>query len=347
MATPQDPRAAASIIDQIAAKQMGVQPAAPPQAPAQAQKPDTPEAKAQTQGAPVTEGDKMQDPAVVYEVAFGENDKRKLTPEQIKSTFERYSALNFKNQMLSPVNNIIQKIMAENPGMTPTQVAQKMEAIYKAQQPNAQFGGPSPSNQPQQPGQAGQPKTAQDMESVFKKWEDDNAASLPPGYREMVQGTQGELQQMKMALAQTQMMLRQVLGQSQGVADAARAGVQQSRNDTTLVIKQQIANNVDRAQSALQLPDQAANDFLTFATERGYTLEDFVDPQLTYRVMADFRNNMNSPEMERLKAIASRRQAYTGSLAAGTPSAGPAGASGAPTSFDNFAGKIMAQKGLA
>lgn len=349
MATPQDPNAAASLIDQIAAKQMGVQPAAPAAAPQQApaQKPDSAEAKAATQGSPETESDKMQAPAVVYEVEFGPQDKRKLTPEQIASTFQRYSALNFKNQALAPVNSIIQRIMQENPGMTPADVAQKMEAIYRAQQPNAQFGGPSPSNQPQQPGQAGNPpQTNQSMDDVFKKWEEENAASLPPGYREMVSGTQGELQQMKAALAQTQQMLKMVLGQTQGVADAARMGVQQAQADTSNVIRQQISNNVDRAQAALQLPDEAANDFLTFATERGYTLEDFVDPQLTYRVMADFRNNMNSPEMERLKAIASRRQSYTGSLGAATPSSGAPGAGQQSSRFDQFAGNIMAQKGL-
>lgn len=352
---PQDPNAAASIIDQIASKQMGVQPApgappqagAPPQPPPNAPAPETAEGKAAAKGAPQTEGDKMSAPAVVYEVEFGPEDKRKLTPEQIKSTFERYSALNFRNQVLSPVNSIIQRIMQENPGMSPQQIAQKMEAIYKAQQSNAQFGGPSPSNPPQGQPQQQQGQSNQSIDDQFKKWEEENAASLPPGYREMVHGTQGELGQIKSALAQTQQMLRMVLGQSQGVADAARQGVQQSQSDTQNVIRQQIANNVDRSQAALQLPDDAAQDFMTFATERGYTLEDFVDPQLTYRVMADFRNNMNSPEMERLKAIASRRQAYTGSMAAGTPSAGPAGSGQEPSRFDQFAGKVMAQKGLA
>ena len=33
-------------------------------------------------------------------------------------------------------------------------------------------------------------------------------------------------------------------------------------------------------------------------------MEDFVDPQMTIRVMQDFKNNMDSPEMERMRAIA-------------------------------------------
>ena len=344
-----------AMLEAIASKQLGAapaaaapppQPGAPPPQPQQRQ--PSPEEAAATKAAPTTEADQMAKPAVVYEVEFTENDKRKLTPEQIKSTFERYSALNYRNAQLAPVHNVLAKIMQENPGMDPNGLAQKMEAIYKAQASNPTMGQQSPQQQrQQQPTDATPGQSNMDIEAQLAQWEKENAASLPPGYKDMISGTKGELGQIKSQLAQTQQMLAAVLGQSQGVAEAARAGMQQSRQDGMQAVKQQIANNIDRAQQALQLQDDAAQDFMTFSSERGYSLEDFADPMLVFRVMADFRNNMNSPEMERLKAIASRRQAYTGSLSAASPSSGPGGQSMSPTPFDQFADKIMSQKGFA
>ena len=55
-----------------------------------------------------------------------------------------------------------------------------------------------------------------------------------------------------------------------------------------------------------------AEDFQVFANERGYTQEDFLDPQLRLRVMNDFKNSVHSGEMERLRDISKRRQAFTG-----------------------------------
>jgi hypothetical protein len=78
-------------------------------------------------------------------------------------------------------------------------------------------------------------------------------------------------------------------------------------------------------------------------------MEDFVDPQLTIKVMTDFKNNMDSPEMERMRAIAQRRQAYTGSMGS-TPSAGSnaeAGAGDGGNTFDKLATMAMQKKGMA
>jgi hypothetical protein len=80
---------------------------------------------------------------------------------------------------------------------------------------------------------------------------------------------------------------------------------------------------------------------MIFAAERGYTMEDFVDPNLTIKVMQDFRNSMDSPEMERMRGIAQRRQAFTGSLGA-TPSAGEAPAEDASAAtFDRLVNRGM------
>lgn len=357
---PQNPQAAASMIDRIAAQAMGVPQQAAP-APAQAPAPipnqvaaktqpaDTTQGKAAEAGSPKTEADAMTDDAVLYEIEFGEGDKRKLTPAQIKSTFERYSALNYKSAQYKPVMDLVEQIMRDNPGLDPMQMRQQMEAVYKAQQSNPTMGntqgdrsGPNETSGNRQPA---------DMEASLKEWEEQNAASLPPGYKDLMMGQAAlpqAMQQMQQQMAMMQRMMQSVLGQSQGVAEAARTGMNQAQNQQIQAVRQQIANNIDRVQQALQLPDEAAQDFMIFAAERGFTMEDFVDPQLTIKVMQDFKNNMASPEMERMRSIAQRRQAYTGSLGS-APSSGPA-APAAPaqggSTFDRLAGMALGQRGM-
>jgi hypothetical protein len=329
------------MVEAIAAQQMGVEPQMQQQ-PQQQQRPAPPTAEEQASeaGAPTTEAEQMAADPIMYEIAFGDQ-KRKLTPEQISSTFQRYSALNHRNAMLAPVHSVIEKIMTDNPNMNPQQLAEAMQAAYAANASNPQMG----QQQQAQPPQGMQPQGNEDISAQLARWEEENAVSLPPGYKEQLIGGNQSMQQMQQQLMQTQQMLQMVLAQSQGVADAAKQGVGQAQGQQVNAIKQSIANNVDRAQAALRLPDDAANDFMTFATERGYTMEDFVDPQLTIKVMTDFRNNMNSPEMERLRQIAQRRQAYTGSLGS-APSAGQAAtpADAAPPEFEQLVNSAMSSR---
>ena len=350
MATPQDPQAMAAMVDQIAARQMGVDPqaqAAPEAAPAkeEAPKDDSTEGKAAEKGSPETEGDKIGADAIIYEIEFGENDNRKLTPQQIKSTFERYSALNYKNAQYKPVMDLVEQIMRENPGINSKQLADQMNNFYKAQQSNPTMG----NTEGEKSGEYSKDAAAKsgDLDSMLKKWEDENAASLPPGYKEMLVGQNQSMAQMQQQLMATQQMLQQVMAQSQGVADAARTGMQEGQNQQVNAVRQQIANNIDRVQQALRLPDDKANDFMVFAAERGYTMEDFVDPQLTIKVMQDFKNNMDSPEMERMRGIAQRRQAFTGSLGSSPSANAPAGDMPAESTFDKFASAAMSRRGIS
>ena len=353
MAQPQSPEQMMAAVDGIAAKKMGVEPQQaaqapapqaapqmPPQMPSQPpQKPESSNDKAAEQGSPDTEGDKMDAEAIIYSVDFGEGNQRDLTPQQIKSTFERYSAMNYKNAQYKPVYDIVDQIMRDNPNLNSRQVAEQMTAVYKAQQSNPTMGNT-------QGKQSGQPQPQNDLDSSLKKWEEENAASLPPGYKEMIQGGQQGMQQMQQELARTQAMIRQMAAQNQGVADAAKQQVQSSTGQQVEAVRQHIANNLDRIQQGLKLPSEKAQDFMVFAAERGYTLEDFVDPNLTAKVMTDFKNNMDSPEMERMRGIAQRRQAFTGSLGS-TPGAG--GASEGPvaeSTFDKFTQQAMSKKGL-
>lgn len=376
------------MVDRIAARQMGVEPqqaqqaemAAAEQAAAQQQAAeqqgrqsqqaaqqrqnqqptnqdagkDSDEDKATEKGGPETEGDRMGADAIIYEVEFGEGNKRQLTPQQIKSTFERYSSLNHKQAQYKPVLDVVEQVMRDNPGVNSKQIADYMKSVMKAQKSNPTMGNTqdnqsqSPDGQGHQNSQNGQGQQ-KDLETMLKDWEEENAASLPPGYKEMVMNGQQGMAQMQQQLQATQQMLRQVMAQSQGVADAAKEGVQQGQEQQVDAVRQQIGNNIDRVQQALELPDEKAEDFMVFAAERGFTLEDFVDPQLTLKVMTDFKNNMDSPEMERMRQIAQRRQAYTGSLGS-TPSATPgaeAGMQDQPSRVDQMAERIMAQRGMS
>lgn len=344
MAKPQDPQAMAAMVDGIASKALGV--TATQAQPAPEPKQDSAEGQAAEKGSPETEGDKVSAEAIIYDVDFGDGNQRQLTPQQIKSTFERYSALNYKNAQYKPVMDVIDQYMRANPNMTTKQMAETLQNLAKANESNPTMGNTDGEKS------GDYDKTAAlksgDMDAMLSKWEEDNAASLPPGYKEMMSSQGQGMAAMQQQLAQTQQMLQQVLAQSAGVADAAKQGMQGAQSQQINAVRQQIANNIDRVQQALGLPDDKANDFMVFAGERGFTMEDFVDPQLTIKVMQDFKNNMNSPEMERMRAIAQRRQAYTGSLGS-TPSASPgAEAGGNPegSTFDKLAQSAMAKRGM-
>lgn len=357
-----DPQA---LIDAIASRQMGVPPqgnataaataspaamppgaGAPPPAPGPGpgapnpnNAPPTAQEQAASAGAPTDEGNKSQADAVLYEIEFQPGQKRKLTPDQIKSTFDRYSALNFEHAQMKPVLETAKAIM-EHHKMDPIAFAQAMiETAKRGADGPATFGETQASNR-------GPETTAKDMpadsfEAKLKRWEEENAASLPPGYKEMMLSQVQSQRQMQ----QMMQMMQDVMSKSAGVADAAKAMNDVGRDTKVQAIRQTIGNNVDRAQQALQLPDAAAQDFMVYASERGYTLEDFVDPQLTYKVMQDFRNNMNSPEMERLRSMAQRRQAFTGSLGS-TPGGGAAAGAGdaAPSTFDKLVSSAMTSR---
>lgn len=298
---------------------------------------DTAQDKAMAAGSPTDEGGKMQADPIVYEIDMGEGKKRPMTPDQIKGMSERYSSLNYKHAQMKPVLDIVDRMLQSNPNAKPEHVAQLMMNMMKGTQSQPQFGQQNPKDQGNQ--------TAPADIDPFAQWEKDNASTLPPGYKEMMQGNRGITQQMQ----QMQQMLQQVLASGQGVADAARAGQQDARQTQIGAVQRTIANNVDRAQQQLGLKDEEAEQFMTFAAERGYMLEDFADPSLALKVMQDYKNNANSPEFDRLMDISKRRQAWTGANLGGAP-AGPEGT--VPTEgsgsamFDKLSQSVMDKRQL-
>lgn len=317
MATPDQEQVA-----RIAAAQLGAEPPAPA-APAEA--PTTPQEAAAETGSPTTEGDRVQQDPVVYKVMMGE-EERALTPEQISSTFSRYKDLNFRNAQMKPVNALAEQLMQKS-GANPEQIAKLMEASIAAFTKNAQMGRNRPAQegvaQPQQPsGNEMQP----DIEEEFSKYEDENAISLPPGYREGM----GRIERMEAQLQQGMNMMNQILSRSQQGAQQGMQAAQTAQVDRNTAIQQTIANNLDRAQQAAQLPDEEGKNFMRYAGERGYTIEDFADANLAMKVVNDFKNERNTPEFARLQEMAQRREAFLKSQSGG-PASAPAAQGGDDT----------------
>lgn len=315
-----------NIIASMAAAKLGPTKLAEGEAPAQEAAP-APSQQAQPQEQPtaqeaanekvgaVDEGGQMNQQAVTFKVKFGDME-RELTENQIASTFERYAKLNHMHQAeiapMRPVLALAKAIQDEavknGKNVGPGEVAQLLAAATKAMIHNPQMGQAVSGNHP-----------VDAWEAELGKWEQENAVSLPPKYKEAMRqmtGMQGQMQQM-------QSILQQMAGQARTVGESAKAELQDARTAQLDAIRGTIGTNLARAQQQFGLPDEAENDFMQFAMTRGYTMEDFVDPRLTMTVVQDFKNNMNSPEMERLRALTAKRQAFTGA-----PSGAPSGMSG-------------------
>jgi len=304
--------AQASLIDAIASKQMGVEPQQ--QAPQQeAPEKETAEEKAIEDGSPETEGDKMDMEAILYEIDFGDGDMRKLNPNQIRETFKRYRDLNYANAQNANLNKVVEAAIKNGFAKSPDDAARQILNMMKAGQSNPQMGDTDGKTNVQQ--------SEEQVRDALSQWEEDNAVALPPGFRE----SQQQMAQMANNMAQLQQMLGQVLQQGQNAAQQGAQQAVEAQNMKGEAARQMIANNLDKGAQQTGLTDEQAEDFRVFAYERGYTEDDFIDPGLTMRVMTDFKNAMQSPEMDRLRDINKRRQAFTGTVSM-TPQSGDVGA---------------------
>ena len=305
----QNPEQIAQAMSAMSGGKLGPEPTAQAPAPQESVVPVIDEAT--TKGAPKTEADNAQLPPIMYKVKFGEDDERELSEKQITGTFERYGQMNEMNSAMRPILDLANGAMKANPGLTPEKFARSLIAM--ANRHNPQMGG-----EDQRPNTQGdqKPMQADDISKQFEAWEKDNAASLPPMYKEMLEGNKNTGTQMN----QMMQMMQQVLGRSQGMLDAGKGAAEQAGQQNISNAKQRVANNLSRVQQKLGLADEAENDFMMFASERGYTMEDFLDPVLTMRVAQDFKNGTQTGEVDRLREVQTRRQSFTG-----TPPQQPSG----------------------
>lgn len=337
------------LIAQMAAQQMGApapEQAAPAADPAKQETPPTNQEKVQEAASPETEGDKQRDEAFI-EVDFGDGRKEVMSASQIAGITSRYKDLNHKNatrfKPMEPAIGVIEQIMANAQAngqeVSGDDMAQFLMAAIQGYTSNPTMGGqvdPTPDRPD------GNEIDAQ-MDAEIESWERENAVSLPPMYRQgfkMMRQLMSENEALKnnmgALIQQAQALNQEAAQQAQGAMDAG-----------DMAYRQQAANNLNNAQAAMQLPDDAEDDFFDFAYGRGYTVEDFIDAELTMKVMQDFAANRATPEMERLRALNQKRQAFTG---AGSPAPSMGGAP-APSAEDDFMASVAAQamkkRGLA
>ena len=338
------------LIAQAAAQQLGVSPPAAmaPQAPPASTSPQemqpTPQEMAAKGVSPSTEGDKQSaDAAQIMRIKFGDQD-RELSEAQVKGTFDRYSALNFKHQNLKPVVDLAERMLQaaqqKNPNASAKDLAKFMTAAAKSQTHNPQMG--KGSQNPEDAARAQIATSSGDVDKMMKQWEDDNAVSLPPRFRETMDG----MAEMKAQNAELRGMLQQVIQGQQGVTDSTQKQLDQSDMREGNVMQQRIGNNLQQAQSALNLPDEAEQEFMQFAYSRGYTVEDFIDPELTMMIAKDFKQNQEAPELDRLRGITEKRQAFTGN-ASGAPAVSSQSQATGPdqTFIDAAVNKSVAARG--
>lgn len=234
-------------------------------------------------------------PSAMIEVDFN-GQKRKFTDAQIRAMTERYGALNHEHAALKPINDLAKRILAATPGATPEQLAGFLAET---------LAGKKKGDAPATPDKV----TAPDEEAIAK-WEKENAAAAPPGYREMSASIRTMAAENARLMAMMNQLINNMRGGNVNVTDQANAAIQNNIE----AAKRSIGVNLQRAAMQAGVPEDKSEDFMTFAYERGYTPEDFANADLAMRAMADFKANLNTPELERLKAIHQRRQAAAGGI---------------------------------
>ena len=285
--------------------------------------------KAQEAVSPKTEADNSMDESVtMIKVDFGNGVVRDLSSNQIKETFNRYKDANYKlmqNKPMQPAMDFIQSIVngASKNGQQvgAEDVVQFLQAASQAYIKNPTMGAqkdPTPDRQ-------GTPVTNManletEFEDQIKRWEEENAVSLPPMFREgfkTIQALQNDNANMRQTMNQFLASAGQI---NQDAAQTAVAAEQQAQD----AYRQTAANNLNEVQAKYKLPDSESDDFFTFAYERGFTQEDFIDIGLVDKIMGDYVAVKGTPEMERLREMAKKRVAYTGNVTA-TPGSASAG----------------------
>jgi hypothetical protein len=291
---------------------------APPPSPvAQTQNAPEPPTTGMEKATAAASGDGSQNDgnAVSFQVPWEGDQKRDLTPAQIKSTFDRYSSLNYAHSQLKPVLDIIGPMLKGANGDV-GKVSEFLKAALQSTQKDPTMGNTGGA-QPAGPRSTGTAVPAAsgaanlgDFEKEIADWEDENGIKLPGSVKaqsKTISALSGQIS----ALVD---MVKHMATANKGQLDAAKDAHGDARNTMVQAIKRQIAQNLDAAQSHHGLPNDAVHDFMTFMGQRGYTMEDMVDPRLAHNVVADFKANLATPEMERLKQITQRRLAATGSL---------------------------------
>lgn len=264
-----------------------------------------------------------ESPIDIYDIRMKDGNVQQFTQAQIANTMERYASLNSRMLDNKDVLDFASRIteQAKKNGYTPKagEVASFLQEAVMAYTKNPTMGNVEKKQQTPADGQEGQPAQPP-ADDDLANWERDNGLKLPPGFREQHKA----MQQMAVQLQQMQQMLVQMQNGGAQSAQQGQQALQQAQQTQANTQQMQVKMNLKEAANTNGVPDDRANDFMLFAMQRGYTPADFLDPQVANTLMADFRANMDAPEIARLRGVMERRQAYTGNPT-GTPSNAGAG----------------------
>lgn len=287
-------------------------------------KPTTGEA-AVAAASPTTAGDAAAADPVTYEVKMADGSTRRLSSDQIAATYARYANLNMRHSQFKPIIGVLEELM-EKTGKGPEDiqrlVAMGLQQLSMQAKPGNNGKLTEGQKETEIPGTA---QTGSEMEEELRKWEEDNGIELPKGIRQslsLVTSLQNQLVQMQQAV-------QQLAGQRDGATAAAAAATEGAKQTLGQAMKRQIANNLNMIQQQFNLPDDAAQEFMGFAFQRGYTMEDFIDPEMAVTVAQDYVNMRQSAEYPRMRAILERRAAAAGSMGSSPSTAAPAAAAAA------------------
>ena len=332
-----------SFIDSISSEQMGVPPqqppaaaAAPEAAPAAAKDSPTPQEQATAALPPATENSNGK--KAPFE--FMEVDGQAYTPEQIQGMMSRYKAQNYEHQTkVAPLkksveflNSIRQQAMTDNnQEINDDQMSAILQAAMEAYAKNPTMGNKNkntgtsgdPARQDINMSQEHNGNTTDDINAQLAEWEANNAISLPPAYKEAIANST----HMSSQIAELTEMVKGLTATNATTAATAEDQLNQAKNTNAEAGRQKIINNMQKIQNEFQFPDEAENDFMAFVQERGYDLWELMDYDLSKKLASDFKNTQAAPELERLRASAQKRQAFTGNLA---PSPGDNGSVSKP-----------------
>ena len=282
------------------------------------------------------------------EVDLGDGRKEVLTPEQIKGMAGRYKDLNYRHQTevaplkktLALLNQIRAQAEADGTPIDDEKMHEFLIASTQAYAKNPTMGGQTPpsSNANDDPTRTNTnvptntgTNVNNTMEDQLAQWEQENAVTLPPMYKDAINKTSN----LENKLNELTATIQQITANGANVTKTAEEQLRSAQTQNAQTGVKQIMLNLQQVQQKYQLPNEAETDFMTFVQERGYMVEDLMDATLADKLGSDFKAVMQSPEMERLKAIHQRRQAFTGT-AEPSPTNGGAAPPPAPSPDQSF-----------
>lgn len=353
------------IIDSISSQKLGAPPQAamppagvPPQADPAAQAPQAPQnpkadpaptnmEKAQAKVAPADQ----QAEEAKTEIKFIKLGDKEYTENQLSGMVGRYKDLNYKQMQFKPfmgfVEQLISDAKASGYDAKPEEMVALMQDAMKAFLKDPQMNSKGkPDGDDDSGGKKAQPAMSQDPDDeAYSAWEKENAVSLPPGFKESAKSTKEMAAKMDQMMAMFQQIVQGGLAGQKSLQTADQM-TQQAQGMQADAATTMITNNLGSAFQAagLQQDPETRADFRLFAAQRGYDFPDFLDTDLTKTVVQDYLANKNAPEIDRLREVAKKRQAFTGMVEGAPGSAGAAAPAGGDPMLAGLIDTAMSNK---